>query len=118
MAHVEFAYNHYAHSITKFLPFEIICGFNPLTILDLTHLPVSEHVNLDSKKKANFIKQIHKKAKQHIEQKTEQYVKQANKGGKKVVFELGDWVWLHMRKDCFLEQRLSKLLPEVMAHFE
>ena len=51
------------------------------------------------------------KAKQHIERQMEQYVTQANKGRKKVVFKLGDWVWLHMRKDQFLEQRCSKFLP-------
>ncbi|PON64413.1 hypothetical protein PanWU01x14_124820, partial [Parasponia andersonii] len=30
---------------------------------------------------------------------------------KKVVFEPGDWVWVHLRKDRFPEQRRSKLLP-------
>ena len=37
-------------------------GFNPLTPLDLSPLPLTEHVNLDGKKKTNFVKQIHEKA--------------------------------------------------------
>ena len=49
--HVEFAYNHTIHFATKFSPFEIVYGFNPLTPLDLSYLPMSEHVNLDGKKK-------------------------------------------------------------------
>ena len=65
-------------------------GFNPLTPLDLSPLPVTEFVNLDGKKKAEFVKQIHEKARLNIERRTEQYAKQANKGRRQVVFELGD----------------------------
>ena len=72
---------------------------------------MSERVNLDGKKKAEQVKQLHEKARMNIERRTEQYVNQANKGRKKVVFEPGDWVWVHLRKDCFPEQRRSKLLP-------
>jgi hypothetical protein len=49
------------------LPFEILYGFNPLTPLDLSPLPLTEHVNLDGKKKADFVKQIHEKARLNIE---------------------------------------------------
>ena len=47
----------------------------------------------------------------NIERRTEQYAKQANKGRCHVVFEPGDWVWVHMRKERFPAQRRSKLLP-------
>ena len=111
LPHVEFAYNRSVHSATKYSPFEIVYGFNPLTLLDLTLLPVSERVNLDGKKKAEIVKQIHEKAKFNIEQRTEQYAKQANKGQHKLVFEPGDWVWLHICKEHFPKRRKSKLLP-------
>ncbi|KAL5555492.1 hypothetical protein UlMin_037728 [Ulmus minor] len=65
----------------------------------------------DGKKKAEFVKMIHEKARLNIERRTKQYVQQANKGHKKVVFEPGDWVWLHLRKDHFPKKRRSKLLP-------
>ena len=52
LPHVEFAYNRTIHSAAKFSPFQIVYGFNPLTLLDLSPLPMSEHVNLDGKKKA------------------------------------------------------------------
>ncbi|KAI9173666.1 hypothetical protein LWI28_004589 [Acer negundo] len=118
LPHVKFAYNRSVHSATHFSPFEIVYGFNPLTPLDLIPLPENEHVNLDGKKKAEFVKQIHEKTRQNIERRTEQYANQANKGRKKVVFEPGDWVWLHMRKERFPVQRRSKLLPRGDGPFQ
>ena len=56
LPHVEFAYNHTIHFATKFSHLEIVYGFNPLTPLDLSPLPMFEHVNLDGKKKAEFVK--------------------------------------------------------------
>lgn len=118
LPHVEFAYNRATHSATKMSPFEIVYGFNPLTPLDLSPLPFSEQVNLDGNKKAEFVKQIHEKARLNIERRTEQYSKQANKGRRKMIFEPGDWVWLHMRKERFPAQRRSKLLPRGDGPFQ
>ncbi|KAH9649283.1 hypothetical protein KPL70_025926 [Citrus sinensis] len=42
----------------------------------------------------------------------------ANKGQHKLVFEPGDWVWLHMRKEQFPERRKSKLLPRGDGPFQ
>ena len=118
MPHVEFAYNRSVHSATKFSSFEIVYGFNPITPLDLIPLPIGEQVNLDGKKKADLVKQIHEKTRQNIERRTEQYGKNSNKSRKKVIFEPGDWVWLHMRKERFPEQRRSKLLPRGDGPFQ
>ena len=71
LPHVEFAYNRSVHSATKFSPFEIVYGFNPLTPLDLSPLPLFEHVNLDEKCKTKLVKQIHEKVRLSIERRTE-----------------------------------------------
>ncbi|XP_040955924.1 uncharacterized protein [Gossypium hirsutum] len=86
-----------------------VYGFNPITPLDLVPMPANELVHVDGKRKADFVKQLHKKVKDNIERRTEQYVRIANKGRKQVVFEPNDWVWIHMRKERFPEQRKSKL---------
>ena len=118
LPHVEFAYNRTIHSSIKFSPFEIVYGFNPLIPLDLSPLPMFEHVNLDDKKKAKFVKQIYEKARLNIDLRMEQYAKQANKGRRQIVSELRDWVWVHMHKEGFPAQRCSKLLPRGDGSFQ
>jgi hypothetical protein len=61
---IEFAYNRSVHSTTDYSPFGIVYGFNPLTPLDLIHLPVDEMVSLDGNQKAQVVKDLHAKIQQ------------------------------------------------------
>ena len=108
---IEFAYNRQVHKTTGYSPFELVYGFNPLTPLDLLLLPVNDHVSIDGKAKAEKVRTLHEQARANMEKKVEQYAKYANKGRKQVVFDNGDWIWLHLRKERFLEKRKSKLHP-------
>ncbi|XP_040938023.1 uncharacterized protein [Gossypium hirsutum] len=81
-------------------------------------LPNDQIVNVDAKKKADYVKQLHQKVKANIEARTEQYVCKANKGRKQVIFEPRDWVWVHIRKERFPAQRKSKLLPRGDGPFQ
>jgi len=107
LPHVEFAYNRAVHSTTKFCPFEIVYGFKPTAPIDLLSLSMQERVNFDASKRAEFIKMLHERAKADIEKMTQLYEKCANKGRKKMLFEPGDLVWVHLRKDRFDKQRKS-----------
>jgi hypothetical protein len=118
LPHVEFGYNSSVHSGTSYSPFEIVYGFNPLTPLDLVPIPVNEYASLDGERKADMVKKLHEKVRQQIEKRTEQYASQVNKGRKRVVFEPGDWVWVHMRKERFPAQRRSKLQPRGDGPFQ
>ncbi|KAG7599432.1 Reverse transcriptase domain [Arabidopsis suecica] len=118
LPHVEFAYNHSVHSATKFSPFEIVYGFKPTSPLDLMPLPLSERSSLDGKKKADLVKQVHKKAKENLEARTKLYEKYANKGRREVIFNEGDQVWVHLRKERFPEERSSKLMPRIDGPFK
>ena len=53
-----------------------------------------------------------------IEKKNRLYASKTNKGCKLVVFQPGDWVWVHMRKERFPNQRKSKLQPRGDGPFQ
>ena len=112
LPHIEFAYNRVVNSTIAHTPFEIVYGFNPLTPLDLLPIPVLDKVLCkDGFEKASFIKDLHHHIKLQIEIKVSKYAELANKRRKALIFELRDWVWLHLRKDRFPSQRKSKLMP-------
>jgi hypothetical protein len=106
------------HSTTHYSPFQIVYVFNPLTPLDLKCLPINELTSLDRKKKADLVKDIHAKAKENIKAQTEKYAAQHNKKKRPIAFNVGDWVWVHFRKERFPNRRKSKLDPQGDGPFQ
>jgi hypothetical protein len=53
----------------------------------------------------------------NTEKKNEQYATKANKGRRQVIFEPGDWAWVHMRKERFSARR-RKLHPRGDGPFQ
>ncbi|KAL4379292.1 hypothetical protein GQ457_02G026260 [Hibiscus cannabinus] len=118
LPHVEFAYNHAVHSATNMSPFEVVYGYNPTTPLDMLPLPFEQVMNRDGQSKAEFVMKLHQQVKENLERRTRQYETRANKGKKRVTFDVGDWVWVHFRKERFPAQRRSKLLPRGDGPFQ
>lgn len=118
MPFIEFAYNRTMHTTTSYSPFEIVYGFNPLTPLDLMPLPVDGRSSLDGQAKAELVKSLHERVRLQIAQKNERVAFQANKGRRRVIFEPGDWVWVHMRKERFPAHRRTKLHPRGDGPFQ
>jgi hypothetical protein len=50
--------------------------------------------------------------------KNERVASQAKKGRRRVIFEPGDWVWVHMRKERFPAHRKTKLHPRGDGPFQ
>ncbi|KAG6723850.1 hypothetical protein I3842_03G227900 [Carya illinoinensis] len=65
--------------------------------------------SLDGQKKAELVKSLHERVRLQIAQKNEMVASQENKGRRCVIFEPGDWVWVHMRKERFPAHRRTKL---------
>ncbi|KAL4340363.1 hypothetical protein GQ457_08G031850 [Hibiscus cannabinus] len=86
--------------------------------LDMLPLPHEHVISKDGKARADYVKQLHQHVKENLKRRTQRYEKQANKGRKRVSFEVGDWVWVHFRKERFPAQRSSKLLPRGEGPFQ
>jgi hypothetical protein len=61
LSFIEFAYNHSLNSTIDYSPFDIVYGFNPLTPLNLIHLPIKKRVSIDGNQKAHVVKDLHAK---------------------------------------------------------
>jgi primosomal protein N'' len=73
--------------------------------------PTNDRINMKASKHAAYIKKIHEKTNEAIELKAVRKATSMNKHRKKVLFESGDLVWIHLRKERFPDQRKSKLMP-------
>jgi hypothetical protein len=118
LPHIEFAYNRSLHSTTKMSPFQIVYGFVPRAPIDLLTLPSSVQNNFDATQRAKLILKLHATTKDNIEHINVKYKVAGDRGRKHVVFEVGDLVWLHLRKYRFTDLRKSKLMPHADGPFK
>jgi len=59
--------------------------------------------------KKDLIKTFHKEVEESIEKHNFKVISRINKGRKKIIFQAGDWIWIHLRKERFSSQRETKL---------
>ena len=107
----EYAYNRARHSTTVKSPFEVVYGFNPLSPLDILPLPLQEHINMDASARVNHLKKVHEDTRHTIEHQVQRLATKINTNKNPIIFNIGDLVWLHLRKECCPNERKSKLLP-------
>ncbi|KAL4360597.1 hypothetical protein GQ457_04G020450 [Hibiscus cannabinus] len=115
---IEFAYNRSIHTTTSYSPFEVVYGFSTLTTFDLVPLSLDHISSIDGEKKADLLKSIHAEVKQRMEKTYETIAKKINKGWRQVIFDPGDWVWVHLRKERFPNQWKCKLDPRGDGPFQ
>jgi len=90
---IEFAHNRVVYKTTKISLFEVMYGFNPLIPLDLVSLSnPHEFIYKKGVSKDEFVKKLHKKVRNQIQEQTKRYRNHNNKGKREVIFEEGDWV--------------------------
>ena len=66
---------------------------------------------MDFTKRAEYMKKLHEETRATIELQVLRQAQAANKHKKQMVFQEGDLVWLHLRKDRFPQEINSKLKP-------
>ena len=114
----EFAYNRARHSTTGKSPFEVVYGSNPLSPLDILPLPLQECINLDASACVTHLKKMHEDTRNTIECQVQRLATKLNFNKQPMVFNIGDQVWLHLRKDHFPQERKSKLHPRADGPFK
>ena len=99
------------HSTTGKSPFEVVYGFNPLSPLDILPLPLQERANMDASARAAYLKKMHEETRSTIEGQVQRLTAKLNINKSPMVFQPGDQVWIHLRKDRFPKEHKYKLLP-------
>ncbi|GKC31597.1 RNA-directed DNA polymerase [Tanacetum coccineum] len=107
----EFAYDRSVNRTTSKSPFEVVYGRNPITPLDLVPVPEVGQFSEEEADQSDQIKDLHRSVREHIIRHNEQYKEHADKRRKQVLYREGDLVWIHLRKERFLEGRFGKLKP-------
>ena len=114
----EFAFNKSPSKATGLSPFKVVYGVDPLSPFDLVPRGMNEKPHEEASKRVEEIQKLHEMVKLKIERTNASYEKQANKHKKKVIFQPGDLVWVHLRKERFPSKRKSKLMPRADGPFE
>ncbi|KAD7479708.1 hypothetical protein E3N88_02844 [Mikania micrantha] len=113
----EFAYNRSSHKSTGKTPFFIVYGRNPFAPLDLAPPSDMSHLSTDGDVRAVQIQDLHQQVRAQIAKHNLQYQEAANKHRRSVIFQPGDLVWIHLRRERFPHSRFGKLQPRADGPF-
>ena len=115
---IEFAYNRSMHRTVGKSPFEVVYGLQPIGPMELAPDPTIQQFSGDAEVRAKEIKKLHEEVRLKIEKNNAKYVEQPNRRRKYVEFEVGELVWVHLRKDRFPPGKFGKLKPRVDGPFK
>ena len=102
----EFAHNQAPSKATIMSPFKVIYGIDRLGPLDLVSRPLYQKPSAYAKERVEEIQKIRGKLKPGLRNLT-----CLTKHKKKLVFQPGDLIWIHLQKEGFPSKRKSKLMP-------
>jgi len=118
LPHAEFAYNKTPSRASSLSPFKVVYRIDPLGPLDLIPLSFYQKPHPDTAARVEQIKKVHQLVRSKIEKSNKAYQAQANKNKKKVVFQPGHLVWIHLKNERFPSKRKNKLMPRANGPFE
>ncbi|GJU62752.1 transposon ty3-I gag-pol polyprotein, partial [Tanacetum coccineum] len=92
----EFAYNRSVNRNTGKIPFEVVYGQNPITPLNLVHVPEVGQFSEEGADQSRQIKVLHRSVQEQIIRHNKQYKEHADKRCKQIWYREGDLVWIHL----------------------
>ncbi|GJZ98859.1 RNA-directed DNA polymerase [Tanacetum coccineum] len=92
----EFAYNRSVNRTTGKSPFEVVCGRNPITPLDLVPITEVGQFSEEGADQSEQIKELHRSVQEHIIQHNKQYKEHTDKRRKQILYWQDDLVWIHL----------------------
>lgn len=101
---------------TKKTPFEIVYTSAPKRTLDLIRLPPANN-NYEAEKFAECVQHIHNEVQKNLEAANSQYKSAAYKHRRKKIFQTGDLVMVHLRKNWFPVGTYNKLKDKKIGPF-
>ena len=118
LCQAEFAYNRSPSYATKHSPFECVYGENPLLPINLMHVCMNDRKQIDAIEKAKELVKLHKEIQDNITKANDKYKHKADGKHKgREPLQVGDMVWIHLRKDRFPHLRKNKLMPRAAGPF-
>ena len=96
-------------------PFEVVYGLQQIRPMELA--PIKQ-LSGDVEVRSKEIKKLHEEVCLKIEKQNAKYVELENRRHKYVEFEVGDLIWVHLRRDRFPPRKFGKRKPRVDGPFK
>ncbi|GLJ13208.1 hypothetical protein SUGI_0207710 [Cryptomeria japonica] len=91
-------------------PFQIVYGQNPRGILELRDLPHDGQTSAHGEQFADSMKEVHDQVRLALQRNSQKYKELADKKRRDVQFQIGDMVWVYLRKERLPKGKHTKLL--------
>ncbi|CAA7046444.1 unnamed protein product [Microthlaspi erraticum] len=114
----EFAHNHAVNRSSGYSPFQVIYGFSPRGPVDLSTLPDRTRLHGDAETFMENVLETHEKVKENLAISTAKYKSAADTHRRRLVFEVGDFVWAVLTRDRMPAHAYNKLKAKKIGPLE
>lgn len=114
----EFAHNHACNRSSGFSPFQIIYGIIPRGPVNLSSLPDRTRIHGVASEFVDDLLRVHDLTKTNLEESAAKYKADADLHRRRLVFEVGDLVWVVLTKDRMPSRAYNKLKAKKIGPVE
>ena len=118
LCQTEFAHNHANNRSLGFSPFKVVYGVQPRGPLSLTTVPQPGEFHGRAVELVDELTSIHARAQDNLQGTSIKYKRSADKRGREVHFQVGEFVWAVLIKERFPVGQYNKLKPRKIGPVE